>query len=73
MSIINFCFLLSSINYLNFTCLVYNRVCLLHIGKPTAKLETVVEVGKPWSNITVSRSLSALKYFYDLKFGNVAF
>ncbi|XP_015752770.1 PREDICTED: protein KIAA0100-like [Acropora digitifera] len=33
-----------------------------------AKLETVVEVGKPWSNITVSRSLSALKFFYDLKF-----
>ena len=26
-------------------------------------------VGKPWSNVTVSRSLTALKFFYDLKFG----
>ena len=28
-----------------------------------------MEVGKPWSNVTVSRSLSSLKFFYDLKFG----
>ncbi|XP_078363340.1 bridge-like lipid transfer protein family member 2 isoform X2 [Oculina patagonica] len=33
-----------------------------------AKREAVVEIGKPWSNITISRSLSSLKYFYDLKF-----
>ena len=52
---------------------MYNRVCPLHIVQPTAKLETVVEVGKPWSNITVSRSLSALKFFYDLKFGIINF
>lgn len=28
-----------------------------------------MEIGKPWSNITISRSLSSLKFFYDLKFG----
>ncbi|XP_068677612.1 bridge-like lipid transfer protein family member 2 isoform X2 [Montipora foliosa] len=33
-----------------------------------AKREAVVAVGKPWSNVTVSRSLTALKFFYDLKF-----
>lgn len=35
----------------------------------SAKREAVVEIGKPWSNMTISRSLSSLKYFYDLKFG----
>lgn len=35
----------------------------------SAKREAVMEIGKPWSNITISRSLSSLKYFYDLKFG----
>ncbi|XP_020627121.1 protein KIAA0100-like isoform X2 [Orbicella faveolata] len=33
-----------------------------------AKREATVEIGKPWSNITILRSLSSLKYFYDLKF-----
>ncbi|RMX38549.1 hypothetical protein pdam_00010221 [Pocillopora damicornis] len=33
-----------------------------------AKREAVVQIGKPWDNITISRSLSSLKFFYDLKF-----
>lgn len=33
-----------------------------------AKREAVVQIGKPWGNITISRSLSSLKFFYDLKF-----
>ena len=42
---------------------------LIFLNYFSAKREAVVQIGKPWDNITISRSLSSLKFFYDLKFG----
>ncbi|CAN7988597.1 unnamed protein product [Ixodes pacificus] len=38
-----------------------------------AKRTSVVEVGYPWSNMTVERSMSSLKFYHDLTWGNMTY
>lgn len=44
---------------------------LIFASSETETRAAVVELGHPWKNVTVQRTLPPLKYYYDLEMGRL--